>query len=36
LGLAYDSLDADQKVAEAYLHDLKADPERGKQLGGWS
>jgi hypothetical protein len=29
-------MDANQKVAEAYPQELKADPERVKQLGGWS
>jgi transposase len=34
-GVVYDSLDAKQAVAEAYLQDLAADPERVKQLCGW-
>ena len=34
-GVVYDSLAAKQAVAEAYLQELAADPERVKQLCGW-
>lgn len=35
-GVVYASLDAKQAVAEAYLQELKADPERVKRLCGWT
>lgn len=35
-GVVYDSLDAKQAEAERYLKELKQDPERVKQLCGWS
>jgi hypothetical protein len=35
-GVVYASLDAKQAVAEAYLRELKADPERVKQLCSWT
>jgi DDE superfamily endonuclease len=34
-GRVYDSLEAKQAEAEAYLQELAADPELVKQLGGW-
>ena len=34
-GRVYDSLEAKQAEAEAYLQELAADPERVKQLCGW-
>ena len=35
-GVVYDSLDAKHQEAEAYLQELKAEPERVKRLCGWS
>jgi hypothetical protein len=35
-GVVYDSLDAKQAVAEAYLQELARDPERVTRLCGWS
>ncbi len=34
-GVVYDSLDAKQQVAEAYLQELARDPERVKRLCAW-
>jgi transposase len=35
-GVVYASLDAKQAVAEAYLQELRHDPQRVKQLCGWN
>lgn len=35
-GVVYDTLEAKQAVADAYLQDLRRDPDRVKRLCGWS
>jgi transposase len=35
-GVVYESLEAKQAVADAYLHELQRDPARVKRLCGWA